>query len=52
VHDLYAFVAHAAVGSRDRQRLLAGFPPKELTEMGLTLEQAGLQGAAIVQQLS
>jgi hypothetical protein len=52
VRDLYTFVAQAAVGSRDRQRLLAGFPPKELTEMGLTLEQAGLQGAAIVQQLS
>lgn len=51
VGELYDFVAAAVTGTRGRQRLLAGFPPKPLTEMSQTIEQAGLQGAAINQQL-
>lgn len=41
---------HDQSNSGQRYVLLSGFPPKPLQDVGMTLEDAGLQGAAITQK--
>jgi UBX domain-containing protein 1 len=51
VQDVYSFVNSASVASRSRPYVLqTTFPNKELKEMGLSLKEAGLINAVVVQK--
>lgn len=53
VHDLVAMIRHRAGGGGEADApyfLCAGFPPKDVTDLTLSLEAAGLVGASIVQK--
>ncbi len=50
VADLHAYVMSVAP-VEGAYKLLAGFPPKPLTDPSATIQSAGLQRAAITQKL-
>ena len=50
VADLHEYIMNAAPVDGDYQ-LVAGFPPKALTDPSKTIEEAGLKSAAITQKI-
>ena len=50
VGDIFAFISSAAPVSGSFQ-LIEGFPPKPLTEMDKTIDQARIKGTTIIQKL-
>ncbi len=51
ISDIFAFVSSVAPVSGSFQ-LIEGFPPKPLTDMNKTVDQAKLKGTTIIQKLS
>lgn len=50
IGDIFAFISSAAPVSGSFQ-LVEGFPPKPLTEMDKTIDQARIKGTTIIQKL-
>lgn len=52
VRDVRGFIdASRPGGSREYQLLTMGFPPKQLTDLDLTIEQAGIANSVVIQKL-
>ncbi|KAF3490315.1 hypothetical protein F2Q69_00056692 [Brassica cretica] len=51
VRDVRGFIdASRPNGSREYQLLTMGFPPKRLTELDQTIEQAGISNSVVIQK--
>ncbi|CAF2231144.1 hypothetical protein HID58_029289 [Brassica napus] len=52
VRDVRGFIdASRPGGSREYQLLTMGFPPKQLSDLDLTIEQAGIANSVVIQKL-
>lgn len=52
IRDIHAFIdASRPGGSRNYQLQAMGFPPKQLTDLNQTIEQAGIANSVVIQKL-
>ncbi|KAI4384951.1 hypothetical protein MLD38_003034 [Melastoma candidum] len=52
IRDIRAFIDHSgSSGARDYQLQAMGFPPKQLTDVNQTIEQAGIANSVVIQKL-